>query len=65
VQLEGYYFLFDCPGQVELFTLHDSLKQIVHHLYNKMGYRLTAVHLVDAQLCSDPHKFADPPRWTN
>lgn len=54
---EGCYFLFDCPGQVELFTLHESLKQIVHHLYNTLHYRLTAVHLVDAHLCSDPHKY--------
>ena len=26
---EGCYLLFDCPGQVELFTLHDSLLAIL------------------------------------
>ncbi|GMH39642.1 hypothetical protein BSKO_07540 [Bryopsis sp. KO-2023] len=54
---EGCYFIFDCPGQVELFTLHDSLKQIIENLTNKMAYRLVAVHLVDAHLCSAPNKY--------
>lgn len=26
------YFLFDCPGQVELFTHHNSVKNITHKL---------------------------------
>lgn len=26
---EGCYLIFDCPGQVELFTLHDALLKIL------------------------------------
>lgn len=33
------YVLFDCPGQVELFTHHDSLRKIFFSL-QKMGYRV-------------------------
>ncbi len=33
------YFLFDLPGQVELWTNHDSLKRIVNRL-TKMDYRV-------------------------
>ena len=33
------YVLFDCPGQVELFTHHDSLRRIFFAL-QKMGYRV-------------------------
>ena len=33
------YVLFDCPGQVELFTHHDSLRTVFMRL-QKMGYRV-------------------------
>ncbi len=33
------YVLFDCPGQVELFTHHDSLKKIFLRI-QKLGYRV-------------------------
>ena len=33
------YVLFDCPGQVELFTHHDSLRKIFFAL-QRMGYRV-------------------------
>lgn len=33
------YVLFDCPGQVELFTHHDSLRKIFFAI-QKMGYRV-------------------------
>eukprot|EP00112_Aurelia_sp_Birch-Aquarium-sp1_P001554 Seg1167.11 transcript_id=Seg1167.11/GoldUCD/mRNA.D3Y31 product="GPN-loop GTPase 2" protein_id=Seg1167.11/GoldUCD/D3Y31 len=53
---DGYYFLFDCPGQVELYTHHDSVKKIFKFL-EKNNFRLVAVHLVDSHYCSDPGKF--------
>lgn len=31
-QFRGHYFLFDCPGQVELFTHHNSLRNIFAQL---------------------------------
>lgn len=33
------YVLFDCPGQVELFTHHESLRRVFLRI-QKMGYRV-------------------------
>jgi GPN-loop GTPase len=37
------YILFDCPGQVELFTHHSSLRNIFFRL-EKLGYRVRIPH---------------------
>ncbi|RPB12512.1 hypothetical protein P167DRAFT_523040 [Morchella conica CCBAS932] len=50
------YVIFDCPGQVELFTHHGSLRNIFLRL-EKMGYRLVVIHLVDAHYITDPSKY--------
>ncbi|XP_015904713.1 GPN-loop GTPase 2 isoform X2 [Parasteatoda tepidariorum] len=50
------YFLIDCPGQVELYTHHDSVQNIVSAL-TKSGFQLCSVHLVDSHYCCDPSKF--------
>ncbi|KAG2483316.1 hypothetical protein HYH03_017817 [Edaphochlamys debaryana] len=103
---DDYYFLLDCPGQVELFAVdgtsypapsppggdsaagsrqppHDedltsgaasrlgrdaagtssgsggggSLRAVLRALAEAWGYRLVAVQLVDAHLCTDPSKY--------
>lgn len=54
---DGKYILFDCPGQVELFTLHQAMAKILKSLTDKHHLRLAAVHLVDAHLASDPGKY--------
>ncbi|NWZ87107.1 GPN-loop GTPase 2 [Poecile atricapillus] len=54
--LRGHYVLFDCPGQVELYTHHDALKNVFAQLA-KWNFRLAAVHLVDSHYCTDPGKF--------
>jgi hypothetical protein len=51
------YFLFDLPGQVELYSHHDSLKRIVDKMTQSWGLRLTCVHLVDSHHVSDPAKY--------
>lgn len=55
-QEQGCYFIFDCPGQVELYTHHDSVKNIIEAL-GKLDFRLAAVHLVDSHYCNDATKF--------
>ncbi|XP_073053031.1 GPN-loop GTPase QQT1 [Primulina eburnea] len=55
--LKDHYFLFDFPGQVELFFLHENAKRVIMKLVKNLNLRLTAVHLVDAHLCSDPGKY--------
>jgi hypothetical protein len=42
---EGYYFLLDCPGQVELFTLHDSLLAMLGVMDKQWHFRWVAPHL--------------------
>lgn len=54
----GKYFVFDCPGQVELYTHHSSLRNIIEKLTSKEhDFRLTAMHLVDSHYCSEASKF--------
>ncbi|KAI8093570.1 GPN-loop GTPase [Halteromyces radiatus] len=54
--LKDHYIIFDFPGQVELFTHHHAVKDILNIL-EKHNYRLVAVHLVDAHYCTDPAKY--------
>ncbi|GAA6056082.1 hypothetical protein JCM3770_001960 [Rhodotorula araucariae] len=51
------YVVFDTPGQVELSTNHDSLKRILEHLRKRAGFRLAAVHLMDATNILDAPKY--------
>ncbi|MQL87383.1 hypothetical protein Taro_019905 [Colocasia esculenta] len=55
--VKDHYLLFDFPGQVELFFLHSNAKNVISNLTRKLDLRLTAVHLVDSHLCSDPGKY--------
>lgn len=56
VQIKDSYLIFDMPGQIELYTHHQSIKNIFEKL-QKINYHLCAVHLVDSHYCSDPPKF--------
>ncbi|KAI7900716.1 GPN-loop GTPase [Cokeromyces recurvatus] len=53
---DDYYILFDFPGQVELFTHHSAVKDLLQAL-EKADYRLVAVNMVDAHYCTDPAKY--------
>ena len=50
------YLLFDFPGQVELYTHHNSVKNIIQKLVT-CDYRLCCVNLVDSYYASDSAKF--------
>ncbi|KAK5380627.1 hypothetical protein LTR20_006929 [Exophiala xenobiotica] len=54
---EGEYVLFDCPGQVELFTHHASLRRIFARLEKRMGYRLVVVNLIDSYALTLPSLY--------
>ncbi|XP_011868632.1 PREDICTED: GPN-loop GTPase 2 isoform X1 [Vollenhovia emeryi] len=56
LNLKDHYFIFDCPGQVELYTHHKSVKQIAEKLSQNL-VKLCSVHLVDSHHCSDPGKY--------
>lgn len=55
-QYEDDYIIFDCPGQIELYTHIPVMKQLVEHVVN-LDYRVCAVYLLDAQFLDDPGKF--------
>ncbi|KAK3899725.1 putative GTP binding protein [Staphylotrichum tortipilum] len=55
-ELGDDYVLFDCPGQVELYTHHTSLRNIFYGL-QKLGYRLVAVHLSDCFCLTQPSLY--------
>ncbi|WYZ45197.1 hypothetical protein EsH8_VIII_000513 [Colletotrichum jinshuiense] len=50
------YILFDCPGQVELYTHHNSLRNIFFKL-QKAGFRLVVVHLSDSFCLTQPSLY--------
>mmetsp|Transcript_24194 Transcript_24194/g.55037 ORF Transcript_24194/g.55037 Transcript_24194/m.55037 type:complete len:286 (-) Transcript_24194:1281-2138(-) len=62
------YLLFDFPGQIELFTHNDCVRNILRRLTSpparsqragarQYGMRLCAVNLIDSTFCTDPSKF--------
>lgn len=55
-KFKDHCVLFDCPGQVELYTHNNAVRNIMKCL-NKPPNRLAAVHLVDSHYCSEPSKF--------
>lgn len=54
---DTHYFIFDCPGQLELFNVHASFRNVLHTMMNDWHYRLCTVHLTDSHLCCDPGKY--------
>mmetsp|Transcript_17881 Transcript_17881/g.29378 ORF Transcript_17881/g.29378 Transcript_17881/m.29378 type:complete len:220 (-) Transcript_17881:16-675(-) len=56
-KFQEHYLIFDCPGQVELYTHHRSIRHIVTHLQKRKDVRFCAVHLVDSHYCSDASKY--------
>eukprot|EP00768_Dysnectes_brevis_P005795 gnl/Dysnectes_brevis/4338_a5779_844.p1 GENE.gnl/Dysnectes_brevis/4338_a5779_844~~gnl/Dysnectes_brevis/4338_a5779_844.p1 ORF type:complete len:305 (+),score=63.72 gnl/Dysnectes_brevis/4338_a5779_844:23-937(+) len=56
--LSNQFLIFDLPGQVELYTVHQSLCHILQKLQKKpLNLRLASVHLVDATFIHDPSRF--------
>ncbi|XP_068637112.1 uncharacterized protein [Aristolochia californica] len=59
-ELENYldddYLVFDCPGQIELFSHVPVLKNFVEHLKRK-NFNVCAVYLLDSQFMTDVTKY--------
>ncbi|EDQ86702.1 uncharacterized protein MONBRDRAFT_38320 [Monosiga brevicollis MX1] len=51
------YILFDCPGQVELYTHHSAMRDFLHTLQHKWHFRVCTVNLIDSYMCSDAGNF--------
>merc|ERR1719235_42658 len=59
-QLETYgdddYFLFDCPGQIELYSHLPVMRTIVDSLQNQTGFRICGVYCIDIMFLEDAAK---------
>ena len=53
---EDDYLLFDCPGQIELYSHISVFRSFVDYLKSD-GWSLAAVYTVDCQFVGDPTKF--------
>lgn len=51
------YLIFDCPGQIELYTHVPVLPTIVKHLTRLMNFNLCATYLLEAPFIVDNSKF--------
>lgn len=56
-QDEHAYVVFDCPGQVELFTHHSSLFRIFKRLEKELDMRLCVVNLIDIIYITSPSQY--------
>ncbi|KAH3664320.1 hypothetical protein WICMUC_005848 [Wickerhamomyces mucosus] len=54
---ENSYIIFDCPGQIELFTHHSSLNKIFHRLIKELNLRLCVVNLIDCFYITQPSQY--------
>uniref|UniRef100_A0A8C3VLE2 GPN-loop GTPase 3 n=1 Tax=Catharus ustulatus TaxID=91951 RepID=A0A8C3VLE2_CATUS len=54
--VEDDYVLFDCPGQIELYTHLPVMKQLVEQL-QQWEFRVCGVFLVDSQFMVESFKF--------
>ncbi|SMN22781.1 similar to Saccharomyces cerevisiae YLR243W GPN3 Putative protein of unknown function [Maudiozyma saulgeensis] len=51
------YLIFDCPGQIELYTHVPVLPNIVRHLQGQLNFSLCATYLLEAPFVIDSSKF--------
>ncbi|XP_008555739.1 GPN-loop GTPase 3 [Microplitis demolitor] len=50
------YIIFDCPGQIELYSHMSVIKNLIDTLQN-LNFRLCGIFLIDSQFMVDPQKF--------
>lgn len=54
--IEEDYIIFDCPGQIELYTHIPVMRQFVDHLQN-LNFRVCGIFIIDAQFMIEASKF--------
>eukprot|EP00505_MAST-04D_sp_SCG-Rhode-Island_P003953 Stramenopile-MAST_4_protein_3953 len=54
---EDDYFLFDCPGQIELFSHVPVMKMVLNHIIEVNQIKICGVYLLDALFIDDAAKF--------
>jgi len=51
------YFIFDCPGQIELYSHLTVMRQIVDMFQNTLDFRVAGVYCIDVNFIEDRPKF--------
>ena len=51
------YLIFDCPGQIELYSHQPLMHNFVRLLQQQLHYRVCVVYLIDAHFVTEPHKL--------
>jgi GTPase SAR1 family protein len=54
--IDDDYIIFDCPGQLELYTHMTVMRQLIAMLQN-LNFRLCVVFVIDSQFLMDASKF--------
>ncbi|KAK9433577.1 GPN-loop GTPase [Lipomyces doorenjongii] len=54
---EDEFLIFDCPGQIELYTHIPVLPALAKHLSQNLGFSLCAAYLLEAPFVIDKPKF--------
>ncbi|AMD21096.1 HEL185Cp [Eremothecium sinecaudum] len=57
IKEENPYLVFDCPGQVEMFTHNSALPRIFKNLEKELDLRLCVVNLVDSIYITSPSQY--------
>lgn len=55
-EYDGDYLIFDCPGQIELYTHMDLMKRFIQQL-EQWSFRVCGIFTVDAHFLTDGSKF--------
>lgn len=55
-EFDGDYLIFDCPGQIELYTHMDLMKRFVNQL-EQWNFRVCGMFTIDAHFLTDGSKF--------
>lgn len=55
--VDGDYILFDCPGQIELYSHLPIMPRIVEYLQRKWDFRFVTIFILDARFLVDYSHF--------
>lgn len=56
-QYDEEYLIFDCPGQIELYTHFPAMPQIIKHLRDNLQFNICACYLLEASFVLDRSKY--------
>ena len=51
------YIIFDCPGQIELYSHQPLMRNFLHTLKHSLGYKVCVVFMIDSHFITEPSKL--------